>query len=281
MQKVVLFSELNKIAQCMDNNVISHIHEGQSESFEGFENYDIIAFDWYDVHSSRTEDSQMLVYINRDNLFVLCEDTVAAERAQKIFSELEQENITANAQMLYRFFCKLLHGDMSHLDQLEVEINDGETDILSGKQRPYLECISTWRRELLRLKRYYEQLDIIFDEIADNENNLLATAETGHFSVLGNRTQRYLNSIQNLQEAVTQLGEAYQSQLSIQQNDLMKIFTVVTAVFLPLTLMVGWYGMNFSGMPELHWKYGYPLVCLVGLAVVLGLIYYFKKKKWL
>ncbi|MEY8391918.1 CorA family divalent cation transporter [Lachnospiraceae bacterium 45-W7] len=73
-----------------------------------------------------------------------------------------------------------------------------------------------------------------------------------------------------LQEAATQLGEAYQSQLSIQQNELMKIFTVVTVVFLPLPLLADWYGMNFSGMSELHWKYGHPLVCLVGLAVVLG-----------
>ena len=61
----------------------------------------------------------------------------------------------------------------------------------------------------------------------------------------------------------------------------MKIFTVVTAVFLPLTLLVGWYGMNFSSMPELHWKYGYPAVALVSVGIVAGLVVYFKKKKWL
>ena len=99
--------------------------------------------------------------------------------------------------------------------------------------------------------------------------------------ILGRRTDRYLDAVQNLRESISQLREAYQSQLSIQQNDLMKIFTVVTAVFLPLTLLVGWYGMNFVGMPELHWKYGYPAVILVSVGIVAALVIYFKKKKWL
>ncbi len=77
------------------------------------------------------------------------------------------------------------------------------------------------------------------------------------------------------------MREAYQSQLSIQQNDLMKIFTVVTVVFLPLTLLAGWYGMNFTNMPELQWKYGYPAVIGVSAALVVWLIWYFKRKKWL
>ena len=67
---------------------------------------------------------------------------------------------------------------------------------------------------------------------------------------------------------VAQLREAYQSQLAIQQNDLMKIFTVVTVLVLPLSLLTGWYGMNFAGMPELGWKYGYPAVIAVRALIV-------------
>ena len=77
------------------------------------------------------------------------------------------------------------------------------------------------------------------------------------------------------------LREAYQSQLSIRQNDLMKVFTVVTAVFLPLTLLTGWYGMNFASMPELRWRYGYPAVILLGAVIVGVLLYWFRRKKWL
>ena len=66
---------------------------------------------------------------------------------------------------------------------------------------------------------------------------------------------------------------------SRSSDELMKLFTIVTVIFLPLTLLVGWYGMNFN-MPELGWKYGYPAVIVLSIIIVLLLILYFKKKKW-
>jgi len=123
--------------------------------------------------------------------------------------------------------------------------------------------------------------DTIFDEIVINDNNILSAETIKRLTILGARTDRYLNKVCNLQELVSQMQDTYQSQLSIQQNNLMKIFTVVTAIFLPLTLLVGWYGMNFAYMPELHWKYGYPIIIAVSTGIVVALICYFKHKKWL
>ena len=89
----------------------------------------------------------------------------------------------------------------------------------------------------------------------------------------------YLASVRNMVESVTQAREAYQAQIDIEQNNIMKIFTIVTSIFLPLTLIVGWYGMNFS-MPEFTWKYGYLMVIVLSVSVCVGLALYFKKKKW-
>jgi magnesium transporter len=77
------------------------------------------------------------------------------------------------------------------------------------------------------------------------------------------------------------MREAYQAQIDLQQNELMRLFTVITALFLPLTLLVGWYGMNFQGMPELTWKYGYPAVIGLSVLISAGLILWFKWKHWL
>ena len=281
MRKVLPMSRIREMEPYMDAKVLDYIHEGQIEAFEGFEDFDLIAFDWYDVRSERTAASQMLLYLDRKDLLLFCEDDAAEEKARSIVAELTKEGPMDNEQLLYRFFVRLLKGDMAHLDRLEADISDGETEVLTGAHEAYLDRIIAWRQELLRLKRYYEQLDSIFDELAENDNSLLGKQNTRRFANLGNRMERYLNAVQSLRESVAQLREAYQSQLSIQQNDLMKIFTVVTAVFLPLTLLVGWYGMNFVGMPELHWKYGYPAVILVSVGIVAALVIYFKKKKWL
>ena len=78
-----------------------------------------------------------------------------------------------------------------------------------------------------------------------------------------------------------QVQDVYQSEIGIRQNDVMKVLTIVTTVFLPLTLIAGWYGMNFAHMPELAWKYGYPVVILVSVLIVAVSLYIFKKKKYL
>lgn len=280
METVLPLSRLGEMRDVMDRRVLRHIHEGQSEAFEGFEGFDLIAFDWYDVRSDRTETGRFLLYLDRQRLLCFCQGDRALTRAKSIFDALEEETLTQE-QLLHRFFVRLLQGDMDHLDALEGEIADGEDAVLAQPDAACLEKISLWRRELLRLRRYYEQLDSIFRELADNENGLLGPETARRFSNLGNRTERYLNTVQDLRESVAHLREAYQSQLSIRQNDLMKVFTVVTAVFLPLTLLTGWYGMNFAAMPELRWRYGYPAVILLGAVIVGGLLYWFKRKKWL
>ena len=80
---------------------------------------------------------------------------------------------------------------------------------------------------------------------------------------------------------VAQLREAYQSQLAIQQNDLMRVFTIVTVLFLPLTLITGWFGMNFVNMPELQSEWGYPVIIAASILLVAGLLWFFRHKKWL
>lgn len=280
METVLPLARLEEMQAYMDPRVLRHIHEGQSEAFEGFEGFDLIAFDWYDVRSDRTEDARFLLYLDQERLLCFCGEERGLTRAREIFAALEEEPLSRE-QLLHRFFVRLLMGDMDHLDALEGEIADGEDAVLARPDASSLAQIAAWRRELLRLRRYYEQLDSIFRELADNENSLLGSETARRFSNLGNRTERYLNTVQDLRESVAHLREAYQSQLSIRQNDLMKVFTVVTAVFLPLTLLTGWYGMNFAAMPELRWRYGYPAVIGLSAVVVGALLWWFKRKKWL
>ena len=188
---------------------------------------------------------------------------------------LEQEGGDLPAeQALSRFFLRLLKGDMDYLDRFEGEVNEAEAHILSGTQatkKDVLHRIIAWRRELLRLKRYYEQLSAILDELAANENQLLTRPVRRRMVILGSRMDRYLGAVRNLQDIISQMREAYQSQLAIQQNQLMKL----------LTLLTGWYGMNFVGMPELTWKYGYPVAIVVSVVIVVALLRHFKKKNWL
>ena len=83
-----------------------------------------------------------------------------------------------------------------------------------------------------------------------------------------------------LREYASQISSEYQAQVDITQNRVMKLLTIVTTIFLPLSLIAGWYGMNFTNMPELHWALGYPAVIFAAVLIVAGLILYFRRKKW-
>ena len=104
--------------------------------------------------------------------------------------------------------------------------------------------------------------------------------ESFSFRMPENRVIRLREEAQFLREYGSQLQSLFQSEIDIRQNRVMQILTIVTTIFLPLSLLAGWYGMNFTGMPELSWKYGYPLIILVSLLVVGLSLWICKRKKF-
>ena len=95
---------------------------------------------------------------------------------------------------------------------------------------------------------------------------------------LMNRRYDYASSIR---DHTMQVRDLYNSQLEDHQNRTMTLLTVITTIFMPLTLLAGWYGMNFRYMPELEWRYSYPVVIVVSVVIVVFCLILFKKKKWL
>lgn len=281
MLKVVLFSNMSEVAPLMEPKAFNYIGESQIESFESFDDFNLLAFDWYDIKSEDGIASKIIIYIDEHDLFFFCKEESARESCARLVENLQKEKALNNQQLLCRFFVKLFSGDMDYLDSFEIEMNNTITQFLSGKLDFAMDEILAKRQKLLKLKRYYEQIDAVFDEMALSDNDIFEPSTVKRFTVLGARTDRYLNKVYSLQEIVSHMQETYQSQLSIQQNDLMKVFTVITAIFLPLTLLVGWYGMNFVNMPELHWKYGYFIFIGVSTAIIAVLVAYYKHRKWL
>ena len=137
------------------------------------------------------------------------------------------------------------------------------------------------KKEISRLYRYYSQLADLGENLYENEKEFFEKKHTGVFRIFAERTTRLQEETQVLREYAMQVQDVYQSEIGIRQNNVMKVLTIVTTVFLPLTLIAGWYGMNFVGMPELTWKYGYPVAIVVSVVIVVALLRHFKKKNWL
>lgn len=274
MQKVIYRTEIENYTQQMEPAVVKYIEEGQIETYEGFDTFSIVAFDWYNIKDLEADPSQMLLYLDRDDLFVICENEVSYAEAAKCFCEAP-----SNERAMYLFFKNLFKGDTKNLEDLEDLISDLDDAVIHGQDEALREKILDARYSVLRLKKYYEQFEEIFDELCDNDNAMISEEFLTYFDVLNNRCERLLRQVLNLKEYIVQVRESYQAQIDIEQNRLMKVFTIVTSIFMPLSLIAGWYGMNLQ-MPEFGWKYGYAVVIGLCLFVCGVWAITFKKNGW-
>lgn len=284
MNKVVfmtiflLDTQLEQISSYLDAQIWQHISTGQINKFECYHDASLLSFDWYDIHDVKSKPARIIIYFAKEQVFFICEN----ENCLAHVISLVREEYTDD-RVLYGFFSELIKGDIDYLEELEERITETEDQVISNYRsfkHEYAEEIIALRRELLKLKRYYEQLNQIFEGLMEDDNHLISSDNLRYFRLLDSKIDRLFAHVLNLRDYVTQVREAYQAQIDIEQNSLMRIFTVVTSIFMPLTLIVGWYGMNLK-MPELSWDYTYVFVIGLSVLVVGFGLFIFKRRKWL
>ena len=185
-------------------------------------------------------------------------------------------------KLIFAFLDTLIEGDAKTLEDMEFAYSKAEDRILRGHEdENFTAFLLGERRRLLMLRNYYEQLSDIGHALEENENDLFTEEDLRYFKVFADKSERLERNVKTLREQLQQLREAYQSMIDLHQNSIMKIFTVISAIFLPLTLITGWYGMNFQHMPELAWRYGYLYVAGLAALVLVFCITIFKRRNWL
>ncbi|MDD2189267.1 MAG: CorA family divalent cation transporter [Eubacteriales bacterium] len=249
--------------------------------FESHDGFDCINLMLPNKENLLCKGSRISIFFRKNLLVFIYNELHDYELIQSVITKIVKKEIVniSLERVLFEFFDLLTVGDSLYLENLEQEIAELEEALITSKKKDYIKEIITFRKQLLVLKRYYEQLFDLAEAMEENENGLLSHRAIRYFHFLTTRADRLSDAISNLRDYVSQVREAYQTDVEITQNNIMRLFTVITAIFLPLTLIVGWYGMNFS-MPEYLWAYGYPVVIIICVTVALSSIIYFKKHKW-
>ncbi|MGI6071259.1 MAG: CorA family divalent cation transporter [Blautia sp.] len=221
-----------------------------------------------------------LVYaVWEDHLLLLDQEGFAETCCEKISKKSPWKN-PGLGQTLHDFLSLLIFDDLRHLENLEGSITALENQVMEGKLENFNRQLLHYRREIMALAHYYSQMADMTEELLQNENHFFNSEELRLFELLENRLLRLKEEAYILREYALQIREVYQSALDLRQNSIMQTLTIVTTIFLPLSLIAGWYGMNFSNMPELSWEYGYPVIVIISVAVVAFCIWLFKKKKF-
>lgn len=219
-------------------------------------------------------------YLLTGRAVVLCDGSGTAQAMLRHIRRDEPRRAPGIGAFLYDFLELLIGKDLHHLQKLEERLGQLEDRVLAGRVEGFNQEMTALRKEVTGWVRYYTQLDDMVCEFQENENGYFTEEEVRSFHLVEKRLGRLSGEAQALREYGLQLRELFQAEIDVRQNRIMKILTIVTTVFLPLTLVAGWYGMNFAHMPELQWEYGYPAVILVSVTIVALCLWLMKKKKF-
>lgn len=278
--------DLNKYDQYLgiSKDIVDDCVHEQSHFRIGLEIYEDYSFGMLNIIDEQNvkKGRDKIAFFMRKDAFILVEiedrDHYLRDTFQKSMDVLKQ-NVTLEKVIFTIFELFISDGNLV-LDKTEQNIIALERDIVQGKiDRTLNKKLFEIKRQLTIQKNYYEQLISVIEGMRENENHLFNQDHFKYFKIFTKKAERLSSNTKLLCDDLIHVREALDAALDYSLNSIMKVFTVVTTIFMPLTLIVGWYGMNFVNMPELTWKYGYITVVIASLLVVAACFLFFKKKK--
>ena len=228
-------------------------------------------------------DDYIALYMKRNLMLVVDisdEDGSTREKYLSAIRRYPAEKASCE-KVLAAFLDSLLAGDYTVLETIENQLSEQEDALLEKELgKDFNIRLLQMKKQLSKRHTYYAQLLDIAESVCENDNGIFEDANLIYVDNVSKRISRLREDTANLKSSVEHLQDAYSSALDMRMNNTMKIFTVLTSIFFPLTIIVGWYGMNFQSMPEFTWRFGYLYVSLLSVAVVLIFALIGKKKKW-
>ena len=212
---------------------------------------------------------------------VFIDDSGKAEQMINMIRRKKRWRAPSLERFLYDFLELIVDRDLLMMERYEEELSRIEDMILSSQGQGDLGRVNEIRSDIRELLIHYEQIIDMTQELEENENGFFSEENLRYIHLFMNLMARRHDYAVSLRDHTMQVRDLYNSQLEVRQNRIMTLLTVVTTIFMPLTLLVGWYGMNFRYMPELGWRLGYPVVIAVSVAIVVFSLILFKRKKWL
>lgn len=212
---------------------------------------------------------------------VFIDDSGKAQQMIDVIRRTRRWRKPSLERFLYDFLEQIVEDDLTIMERYEAELNRIEDAILNSEEYKDLGRVTEIHNDIRKLLVHYEQIIDMTQELEENENGFFSEENLRYIHLFMNLIARRHDSAASLRDYTMQVRDLYHAQLEVRQNRIMTILTVITTIFMPLTLIVGWYGMNFRYMPELEWRFGYPAVIAVSIAIAVACLLFFKRKKWL
>ena len=167
------------------------------------------------------------------------------------------------------------------LEKLGEKIEFLEEELVTDPKTETLQEIHNLKREMIFLRKSVWPLREVISGLERSESDLIKESTGIFLKDVYDHTIQVMDTVETYRDVLSGMLETYLSSISNRMNQVMKVLTVIATIFIPLTFIVGIYGMNFKYMPELEWRWGYLIIWLAMIGVAIFMIFHFKRKKWL
>jgi len=156
-----------------------------------------------------------------------------------------------------------------------------EEELVKNPTPGTLKSLHDTQRELMILRKSVWPLREVVNNMVRGESTLIHESTLIYLRDVYDHTIEVIDMIEGLRDMVSRMFDIYLSSMSNKLNEIMKILTIIATVFIPLTFIVGVYGMNFEYMPELKWRWSYPVIWVIMVFIGIYMMNYFRKRKWI
>lgn len=241
--------------------------------------YTFIILDLLDMKGKLDSSDLIGFYIEKNRLIIV--DLYDKDKStSRAFKKMIGKKLSSRSpgRAIKHFISFLVASHTRVFDQIKNSTSKIEDSINKNKiKNDKLGEISANRHKALNLYTSYERLLDTIEILVENENEIFDETDIKHLKSLAYRIERYSSNISYLSDYISNVKDSYDSKMDLSLNSTMKFLTIVTTIFTPITVLTGWYGMNFENMPELSWEFGY--LYIIGLSLLSLFICYklFKK----
>jgi magnesium transporter len=257
----------------------------QRPKFEDFEKYLFIVIRMlnYNEQKQAIESEQMSLVLGQ-NFVISFQETIG-----DVFDQIRDRIRTGKGRhrkmgadyLTYSLIDAIVDNYFATLERIGEKIDVMQEDLVAERMEKTAEQIIKFKKEILQLRKSIWPLRELINGLQRSESSLISEPTHVYLRDVYDHTLQIMDGVEGFRDMVSMTLEAYVSAISNNLNAIMKVLAVIATIFMPLTLVTGVYGMNFKHMPEIQWRWGYPIVLMCMLVITVLMLLYFRKKRWL
>jgi magnesium transporter len=255
----------------------------QRPKFEDYENYVVVMMKmlYYDTELHNEQLSILL----KSNVVITFQENHGGDAFYPIRKRLKEAKGRVRKfgadYLYYALIDAVVDSYFNILEIIGDKIELMDEQLISEPTPDTLNVLHTMKREMIFLRKSVWPVRDMVNSLERSETNLIQPTTDVYLRDVHDHVVRVIETVENYRDLINGMMDIYLSSLSNKMNEVMKVLTIISTLFIPVTFIVGVYGMNFDYMPELRSPYGYVATWVVMLVIMGSLLYYFRRKKWL